>query len=115
MQHQPAQARVDVKRAKGKLRVTIEDFISPTILERLREQAGVVTPQIKDWRWLVDSVAIDPAYDGQVFNMRLSDIPERKTDLVSGTYELDAPDGPTTVAVRVTDMLGEEVLVTTEV
>ena len=59
-------------------------------------------------------MAVDPAYDGQVFNTRLSDIPERKTDLVSGTYEIDAPGGQTTVAVRVTDALGEEVLVTTE-
>ena len=53
---------------------------------------------------------IDSAYDGQVFNIVLADVPERKTDLVSGKYELDAPSGATTVAVEVTDMLGEEVL-----
>jgi len=34
---------------------------------------------------------------------------------VSGHYELAAPDGPTTVAVKIIDMLGEEVLVTVEV
>ncbi|HEX7051111.1 MAG TPA: hypothetical protein VF188_12965 [Longimicrobiales bacterium] len=44
-----------------------------------------------------------------------SDIPERKNDLVAGVYELDAPDGRTTVAVKLIDMLGEEVLVTVEV
>ena len=53
---------------------------------------------------------IDTAYDGRVFNVALSDMPERKTDLVTGRYELPAPEGPTTVAVKVTDMLGEEVL-----
>ena len=55
----------------------------------------------------------DTAYDGIVFNVALSDAPERKTDLVAGRYEVPAPDGPTTVAVKITDMLGEEVLETT--
>ena len=54
---------------------------------------------------------IDPTYDGQVFNVVLPDVPERKADLVAGRYELPAPAGPTTVAVKITDMLGEEVLV----
>ncbi len=54
---------------------------------------------------------IDPAYDGRVFNVALADVPEKKSDLVAGVYELDAPPGQTTVAVKVTDMLGEEVVV----
>jgi len=58
----------------------------------------------------VDSVMIDTAYDGEVFNVVLADVPERKTDLVAGVYELAAPEGETTVAVKMTDMLGEEVL-----
>ena len=58
---------------------------------------------------------IDPAYDGSVFNICLSDVPERKSDLVEGYYELPAPEGTTIVAVKVVDMLGEEVLVTTQV
>jgi hypothetical protein len=68
--------------------------------------------QITDWRAMVDSVMIDPAYDGQVFNVALSDVPERKTDLVADRYELPASGGPTTVAVKITDMLGEEVVIT---
>jgi hypothetical protein len=55
---------------------------------------------------------IDPAHDGQVFNVALSDVPERKADLVAGRYELPAPSGPTTVAVKITGMLNEEVTVT---
>ena len=31
---------------------------------------------------------IDQAYDGQVFNVAFSDVPEKKTDLVTGKYEL---------------------------
>jgi len=42
----------------------------------------------------------------------LSDVPERKSDLVSGRYDLPAPPEETIVAVKITDMLGEEVLVT---
>jgi len=55
---------------------------------------------------------IDTFCDGSVFNVALSDVTERKSDLVSGRYELPAPDGPTTFAVKITDMLGEEVLET---
>lgn len=71
--------------------------------------------QIADWRAMVDVVMIDTAYDGQVFRIALSDVPERKDDLVSGEYELPPPAGPTRVAVKIVDMLGEEVLVVREV
>ena len=54
---------------------------------------------------------IDPGYDGQVFNVALSDVPARKFDLLNPRYELHAPAGPTTVAVKITDMLGEELLI----
>lgn len=53
---------------------------------------------------------IDPAYDGKVFNVALSDVPERKTDLVAGRYELPASAGGADVTVKIVDMLGEEVL-----
>jgi DNA modification methylase len=108
--HQPATARVEIKRVKNKIVVEIKDFISPSIVERLNMDQTVFKAQITDWRAMVDSVMIDTAHDGQVFNVALSDVPERKSDLVSGRYELPAPAGPTTVAVKITDMLGEEVL-----
>jgi len=114
---QPAQADVKVQRADGKIRVQIEDFISPTIVERLGIDAGdtsLFKAKITDWRAMVDSVMIDPDYDGEALDVVLCDVPESKDDLVKGTYELSAPgsDGPVTVAVKITDMLGEEVLVT---
>jgi DNA modification methylase len=110
--HQPATARVSITRDQGKIRVEIQDFISPTIIERLKQQSGLLTPQIDDWRAMVDSVMIDLAYNGEVFNVAFADVPPKKSDLVAGQYDLDALEGETTVAVKITDMLGEEVLVT---
>jgi hypothetical protein len=109
--HQPAKAKVDICRDGNKLIVVIKDFISPTIIERLKEQAGVISPQINDWRSMVDCVMIDSIYDGSVFNITFSDVPEKKNDLVTGKYEFPAPDGRTTVAVKIIDMLGEELLI----
>ena len=91
--------------------VEIVDFISPTIVERLHEQAGVLKPKIDDWRVMVDCVMIDSDYDGQVFRVALSDVPERKTDLVAGRYELPADRVGKTVALKIVDMLGEELLI----
>jgi len=113
--HKPAKAEVKFARQKDRIVVEIKDFLSPTIIERLTAQEGVLKPQITDWRSMVDSVMIDTVYEGKVFNIVLSDVPEKKSDLVQGRYELPAPKGPTTVAVKVTDMLGEEVLVVKEV
>ena len=103
---------LNITRKKNKLIVEIKDFISPTIIERLHQQAGLVKPQIEDWRAMVDCVMIDPAYDGSILNVVLADVPERKSDFVKGHYELAAPEDETTVAVKIIDMLGEEVLVT---
>jgi hypothetical protein len=107
-EHRPASARV---RLDGS-RVVIDDFISPSILERLGSQEGVLAPQVTEWRSMVDSVMIDTAYDGSVFDVAVADIPERRTDPVAGEYEVELPGGSSApVAVKITDMLGEEVLV----
>ena len=113
--HQPARAKVDIARKAGKLVVEIKDFISPSIIERLQSQAGLLQPKIDDWRAMVDCVMIDPAHDGKVFNIAFADVPEKKTDFVQARYELDAPKDKTTVAVKITDMLGEEVVITKEI
>jgi hypothetical protein len=111
-EHLPATARVVFVEAGDAVEVRIDDFISPTILERLVGQEGVLAPQIDDWRAMVDSVAIDAAYDGTVFDIDVIDLPERRADLVAGTYRVARPGGSTLpIAIRITDMLGEEVLV----
>jgi DNA modification methylase len=113
IKHEPASAKVDIKREDGRVVVDIRDFVSPAIVERLRRQTGVTKPKIDNWRAMVDSVMIDTDYDGKVFDVVLSDVPERKQDFVAGRYEMPASD-EATLAVRITDMLGEEVLVTSE-
>jgi adenine-specific DNA-methyltransferase len=110
--HQPAEAQVRIERQDGELLVEIEDFISPTIAQRLEMDTPLLKVKIPDWRAMVDVVLIDTDYDGEVFDIDLSDVPERKDDLVAGEYTLEAPEGETTVAVKIIDMLGEEVLVT---
>jgi hypothetical protein len=113
--HKPAKAEVKITRKKDNVIVAITDFLSPTIIEGLSAQEGVLKPQVTDWRSMVDTVMIDTAYDGQVFNIVFTDVPEKKTDFVQGQYELPSPQGKTTVAVKITDMLGEEVFLTREI
>jgi DNA modification methylase len=113
--HKPAEAEVSFQRTPEGIQVEILSFISPTIIERLRQQAGIVTPQIEDWRAMVDSVMIDTAYNGEVFNIVMADIPEKKSDLVAGKYLLPATEGPTNIAIKITDMLGEEVVICEQV
>lgn len=113
--HEPAQADVDIRRDGDEIVVEIADFISPTIVKRLEMDLPLFKAQIPDWRAMVDVVLIDTAYDGDVFDIALSDVPERKDDIVVGAYRLTAPGGETTVAVKIIDMLGEEVLVTADV
>lgn len=115
IQHRPGQAKVKIARKGRRITVEFKDFISPTIIERLQQQAGLLQPKIDNWRAMVDCVCIDTAYTGGAFNVVLADVPEKKADFVSGQYDLPAPEDATTVAVRITDMLGEEVLVTAEV
>lgn len=48
-------------------------------------------------------------------DLALSHLPAKKTDMVVGEYRLDVLSQPTNVAVKIIDMLGEEVLVVSEV
>ena len=54
-----------------------------------------------------------PAFhDGEVLNVAVADIPERRQDLVDGRCSVTRPEGRTRpIAVRITDMLGGEALV----
>jgi adenine-specific DNA-methyltransferase len=108
--HQAASAEVHLERTGEQLRVVIDDFLSPTIVERLGAQEGIVAPRITDWRMMVDSILIDPAYEGTVFRIGTADVPDKKTDFVAGTYELDPATTGAMIAVKITDMLGEEIL-----
>jgi DNA modification methylase len=107
----PAEATVQVTKESGKGRVVISDYFSPTILQRLNLDRTVFDEYISDFRSQIDVVLIDYDYDGKVFNICHSDVPKRKTDLVVGEYEFDLPNPNCIIAVKIVDMLGEEVLV----
>lgn len=115
IKHEPLEASVSVTREGDKLQVTVDDVFSPTIVQRLNMEFGVFRARIDDWRAVVDCILIDTDYDGEVFNIALSDIPEKKADLVDGYYELPTPAKGSTVAVKIIDMLGEELIITSEV
>ncbi|MDP2784795.1 MAG: site-specific DNA-methyltransferase [Sulfurimicrobium sp.] len=110
IRHEPVSTDIVITRENDKLVVEIRDVVSPTIIQRLHLQEGVFRAQIADWRAVVDCVLIDTQYNGEIFNVALSDVPERKQDLVNGRYELPAPPAGSTVAVKIIDMLGEEAL-----
>ncbi len=113
--HKPAEAKVDAKRKGDKAIIEIKNFISPSIIERLNDGNKLVKVKIPDFRSMIDVVLIDNNYNEKVFNITLSDVPEKKNDLVEGKYEIQIPNKKTAVAVKIIDMLGEEVLVKKEI
>ncbi|MCS7062107.1 MAG: site-specific DNA-methyltransferase [Anaerolineae bacterium] len=117
--HQPAQARVRALLDRGAIapvvRVTVEDFTSPAVVQRLNGTDSAAVPRLADWRAVVDSIMIDPSYDGVVFRPALVDAPRKRSELVRGCYEWPAPSEPAIIAVRLTDVLGEETLVILEI
>jgi hypothetical protein len=77
----------------------------------LNLQEGLFRTKVTDWRAVVDCVLIDTDYQGEVFNVCLADVPERKQDLVQGRYRLPLPAAGARVAVKIIDRLGEELLI----
>ena len=114
--YEPSKAEVEITRAgKDRVKIKITSFISPTIIKRLELEPGLLRKKIPDFRSMIDVVLIDTNYDGEVFKIGFSDVPEKQSDLVKGEYELEITGKSTKVAVKIIDMLGEEVLVTKEV
>lgn len=111
MKHEPATAKVEIQREGDMVQVEIIDLISPSIIKRLSNNEGVLMVTIDDWRAMVDCVLIDAAYNGEVFNIVVSDVPEKRNDVVKGVYEFESRGR---VAVKIIDLLGEEVLVVEE-
>jgi DNA modification methylase len=104
--HKPAEAKIKIERNGNKAVIEIEDFISPTIIERLNIDNKLFKVKIPDFRSMIDCALIDTNYDGNVFHIVYSDVPEKKSDLVEGRYEIEIPEEKTKVAVKIIDMLG---------
>lgn len=110
MAFDPAQAEVEIVKKDGKASVEIKDYFSPTILKRLDLDRTVFDEQITDFRAQIDVVLIDTDYNGKTFNICISDVPEKKKDLVKAKYEFEIKDKKQKIAVKIIDMMGEEVL-----
>ena len=108
----PAEADVRFERNGESVTITIEDYMSPTILGRLEIDRTIFDEQIEDFRAQIDCVLIDTDYTGEHFTIVESDVPEKKIDFVEGKYTVSLLRSDARVAVKIIDMLGEETIVT---
>ena len=105
---EPASAEVNFEREGDSVKITIADYISPTILARMDIDRTIFDEQIDDFRAQIDCVLIDTDYIGEHFKIIESDVPEKKNDFVEGEYTVSLPRPDAHVAVKIIDMLGEE-------
>ena len=109
---EPADAVVNFERDGQSVTITIVDYISPTICDRLDLDRTIFDEHIEDFRTQVDCVLIDTDYTGEYFNIVESDVPEKHEDFIEGEYAVTIPRPDARVAVKIIDMLGEETTVT---
>lgn len=111
MAFDPAQAEVEIVKKDDKASVEIKDYFSPTILKRLDLDRTVFDEQITDFRAQIDVALIDTDYNGKTFNICISDVPEKKKDFVKAKHEFEIKNKKQKIAVKIIDMMGEEVLI----
>ena len=110
IQHKPPEAEVLISRKGKQSIISIKNYISYLIVQRLDEQT-----RITDFRQMIDYVLIDTNYNGKVFDVVFSDVPEKNSELVQGQYEITIPESKTIIAIKIVDMLGEELIFTQEI
>ena len=111
---EPASAEVNFEREGDSVKITISEYISPTILARMDIDRTIFDEQIEDFRAQIDCVLIDTDYTGEHFKIVESDVPEKKDDFVEREYTVSLPRPDARVAVKIIDMLGEETVITQE-
>ncbi len=109
---EPASAEVNFEREGDSVKITISEYISPTILARMDIDRTIFDEQIDDFRAQIDCVLIDTDYATEYFKIVESDVPEKKTGFIQGEYTVSLPRPEARVAVKIIDMLGEETIVT---
>ena len=107
----PAEADVTFAREGERVKITVADYISPTILARLDINRTAFDEQLDDFRAQIDCILIDTDYTGEHFRIVVSDVPEQKSDFIRGEYAVTLPRPDARVAVKIVDMLGEETVV----
>ena len=108
---QPAEADVQIAKKGKKATIKIANYISPAILARMEIDRTFLNEQIGDFRAQIDYVLIDTDYNGENFNIVVCDLPQKRTDFIKSKYELTLSRTGAKVAVKIVDMLGEEVIV----
>jgi len=109
----PTEADVDVKVVENKVFVSIKEFYSPILVQKLElENEKQLNPKgkvvIEDFKQIIDSVCIDVNYNGKLFNAEIMDLPDKK-NLVSAIYEHEYKSkGKYKLAIKIVDVLGEE-------
>lgn len=88
-----------------RIRIDIVDWHAPRLRALLPD--GDV-----DWRSMIDAIEIDVDYHhGAPLRVAIADAPVRRSRLVGGTYEVVLPRSDATVAIRLTDILGDQAMV----
>ena len=59
----------------------------------------------------MDAIDIDPAYNGMVLRPLVMDLPRKRREVVQGRYLVQVSESPAQIAVRVTDIFGQEQIV----
>jgi len=114
------EAKIEVKVKDKKLSVEIKEFYSPILMRKLEiENAKILQKEyqakVKDFKQIIDSVAIDVDYDGKIFNAEITDLPSKK-EIIKSKYDWDYEQkGKYSIAVKVVDVLGEEYFETFEI
>ena len=114
------EAKIEVKAKDKKLSVELKEFYSPILMRKLEiENARMLKKEyqakVKDFKQIIDSVAIDVDYNGKLFNAEIMDLPSKK-EIIKGKYDWDYKQkGKYSVAVKIVDVLGEEYFETFEV
>lgn len=116
---QKPEAKIKAEVKGNKLSVEIEEFYSPILMRKLEiENEKALNEEYKakvgDFKQIIDSVAIDVDYNGELFNAEIMDLPTKR-ELIKARYEWDYPKkGKYTVAIKIVDVLGEEYFETIE-
>ena len=107
------EAKISIKGQDKRLSIEIKEFYSPILIRKLEIENEKALKEkyhtkIKDFRQIIDSVAIDVDYNGKLFNAEIMDIPTKK-EMVKGEYKYEYKKaGDYKVAVKIVDLLGEE-------
>lgn len=109
---EPAHAVVRFERNDQKVKITITDYISPTILDRLDLDRTIFDEHVEDFRAQIDYLLVDTDFTGQYFNRVECDVPKKQQDFINGEYTVTIPRPDARVAVKIVDMVGEETIVT---